>query len=418
MIQRADQPIILTGFQALNKLLGRPVYSSQMQLGGPRVMACNGVSHLVVQDDLQGAKAILEWLAFVPLAVGGEHTVHDVSVLSGSDAVSRPVTYAPPPGQRFKLRDAVTGCNVDGEWAAGLFDRGSWREYQAGWAQTVITGRARLEGHPVAVLGVESQTVTVSVPADPGMPSSSEQQLSQAGQVRASQLSSDTLRACGHTRDAHCTEPLCQSPATLSPTRHVFQAWMAAQYVLHEQVWYPDSAQKTADALQEYDREGLPLVILANWRGFSGGKRDLFEGVLQAGAGIVENLRRYRWPVTVYMPPGCDLRGGAWVVIDSQINHSMVEMYAGVLAPRFEERSYSFSNATGSTVEFCSLGLGDSCSMLYSGVRTPAAALGRLCYRVMQGILRSVIARSAGVCDSRCKYRRLVVAGCGADNSW
>lgn len=99
---------------------------------------------------------------------------------------------------------------------------------------------------------------------------------------------------------------------------------------LYEQVWYPDSAQKTADALQEYDREGLPLVILANWRGFSGGKRDLFEGILQAGASIVESLRCYRWPVMVYMPPGCDLRGGAWVVIDSQINSSMVEMYAGV----------------------------------------------------------------------------------------
>ena len=30
------------------------------------------------------------------------------------------------------------------------------------------------------------------------------------------------------------------------------------------QVWYPDSAQKTAHAMEEFDREGLPLVILAN----------------------------------------------------------------------------------------------------------------------------------------------------------
>ena len=36
-IQRSDQPIILTGFAALNKLLGRDVYTSQMQLGGPKV---------------------------------------------------------------------------------------------------------------------------------------------------------------------------------------------------------------------------------------------------------------------------------------------------------------------------------------------------------------------------------------------
>ena len=47
------------------------------------------------------------------------------------------------------------------------------------------------------------------------------------------------------------------------------------------QVWYPDSALKTAHAMEEFDREALPLVILANWRGFSGGQRDLFEAVLQ-----------------------------------------------------------------------------------------------------------------------------------------
>ena len=36
-MQRADQPIILTGYSALNKLLGREVYTSHMQLGGPKV---------------------------------------------------------------------------------------------------------------------------------------------------------------------------------------------------------------------------------------------------------------------------------------------------------------------------------------------------------------------------------------------
>ena len=49
------------------------------------------------------------------------------------------------------------------------------------------------------------------------------------------------------------------------------------------QVWYPDSAEKTALAMEEFGLEGLPLFILANWRGFSGGQRDLFDGVLQVG---------------------------------------------------------------------------------------------------------------------------------------
>ncbi len=48
-VQRADQPIILTGYAALNKVLGRQVYTSHMQLGGHRVMGVNGVSHHVVR---------------------------------------------------------------------------------------------------------------------------------------------------------------------------------------------------------------------------------------------------------------------------------------------------------------------------------------------------------------------------------
>ena len=38
-MQSEDQPIILTGFSALNKLLGRDVYTSHMQVGG-RLPAC------------------------------------------------------------------------------------------------------------------------------------------------------------------------------------------------------------------------------------------------------------------------------------------------------------------------------------------------------------------------------------------
>lgn len=55
------------------------------------------------------------------------------------------------------------------------------------------------------------------------------------------------------------------------------------------QVWFPDSALKTAQAMEEFDLEGLPLFILANWRGFSGGQRDLFEGVLQVAASSVQH---------------------------------------------------------------------------------------------------------------------------------
>lgn len=274
-VQREDQPIILTGYSALNKLLGRDVYTSHMQLGGPKVMGANGVSHHIVEDDLAGALCVLRWLSYTP-ARTGEPAV----ALPTADPADRGIAYLPAEGEKLDPRAAIAGLELPPgsdphSWQSGLFDRGSWTEAQAGWARTAVTGRARLGGVPVGVIAVETNTVMLNIAADPGMPDSSERVIPQAGQV-----------------------------------------------------WFPDSALKTAQAIEEFGLEGLPLFILANWRGFSGGQRDLFEGVLQAGSLIVDHLRTYRQPVFVYLPPGCELRGGAWVVVDSQINADMVEMYA------------------------------------------------------------------------------------------
>ena len=64
-------PSPLCRYAALNKLLGRPVYTSHMQLGGPRVMGVNGVSHHIVSDDLDGVRTLLQLLAFCPPGLGG-----------------------------------------------------------------------------------------------------------------------------------------------------------------------------------------------------------------------------------------------------------------------------------------------------------------------------------------------------------
>ncbi|XP_028107774.1 acetyl-CoA carboxylase 1-like isoform X2 [Camellia sinensis] len=268
-IQRLDQPIILTGFSALNKLLGREVYSSHMQLGGPKIMATNGVVHLTVSDDLEGVSAILKWLSYVPPYSGGP-----LPILSPSDPLERPVEYFPQ--NSCDPRGAICGMlDGTGKWLGGIFDKDSFVETLEGWARTVVTGRAKLGGIPVGIVAVETQTVMQVIPADPGQLDSHERVVPQAGQV-----------------------------------------------------WFPDSATKTAQALMDFNREELPLFILANWRGFSGGQRDLFEGILQAGSTIVENLRTYKQPVFVYIPMMGELRGGAWVVVDSRINSDHIEMYA------------------------------------------------------------------------------------------
>jgi len=106
------------------------------------------------------------------------------------------------------------------------------------------------------------------------------------------------------------------------------------------QVWFPDSSFKTAQAIEDFNRgENLPLIIFANWRGFSGGTRDMYQEVLKFGAKIVDALRIYKHPVYVYIPPCGELRGGSWVVVDPTINEEMMEMYAdqesrgGILEP-------------------------------------------------------------------------------------
>jgi len=93
-------------------------------------------------------------------------------------------------------------------------------------------------------------------------------------------------------------------------------------------VWFPDSAYKTAQAVWDVSNEGLPIMIFANWRGFSGGARDMFEEVLKFGSYIVDALRTFKQPIFIYMPPHATLRGGAWVVVDPTINNRMTEMYA------------------------------------------------------------------------------------------
>ena len=93
-------------------------------------------------------------------------------------------------------------------------------------------------------------------------------------------------------------------------------------------VWFPDSAYKTAQALKDFNREGLPCIVFANWRGFSGGQRDMFDEVLKFGSMIVDALVAYQQPLFFYIPPFAELRGGAWVVVDSTINSDAMEFYA------------------------------------------------------------------------------------------
>ncbi|XP_022251456.1 acetyl-CoA carboxylase isoform X2 [Limulus polyphemus] len=283
VIQVENSHIILTGAGALNKLLGREVYSSNNQLGGIQIMHNNGVAHTTSPDDIQGVYIMLKWLSYIPKCHGGE-----LPEIDPVDPVEREIVYHPskvPYDPRWLLAGRESS-SLPGSWEEGFFDRDSFDEIMQPWAQTVVCGRARLGGIPVGVIAVETRTVDLVIPADPANLDSETKLVSQAGQV-----------------------------------------------------WFPDSAYKTAQAIKDFNREELPLFIFANWRGFSGGMKDMYDQVVKFGAYIVDALRDYNQPILVYLPPHAELRGGAWVVLDAMINETHMEMFAdpesrgGVLEP-------------------------------------------------------------------------------------
>jgi acetyl-CoA carboxylase carboxyltransferase component len=53
-------------------------------------------------------------------------------------------------------------------------------------------------------------------------------------------------------------------------TQNAFCNNILSLFLQAGQVWFPDSAHKTARAIVDFNREELPMLIFANWRGFSG----------------------------------------------------------------------------------------------------------------------------------------------------
>ncbi|XP_042208168.1 acetyl-CoA carboxylase-like [Homarus americanus] len=247
VVQVESSHIILTGYSALNKLLGREVYSSNSQLGGVQIMHKNGISHDVAPNDLEGIHTMLRWLSYVP-----KTKESPLPIMEPIDPVDRKVTFTPGRASydpRWLVNGRQSPSNPS-EWESGFFDKNSFQEILEPWAQTVICGRARLGGIPVGVICVETRTVEFNLLADPANLDSEAKTVSQAGQV-----------------------------------------------------WFPDSAYKTSQAIRDLNHESLPLIIFANWRGFSGGMKDMYEQVIKFGAYIVDALREYNQPILVYIPP-------------------------------------------------------------------------------------------------------------------
>ncbi|KAF4691761.1 Acetyl-coA carboxylase [Perkinsus olseni] len=211
----------------------------------------------------EGFDRILSYLELVTSTDVGQ-TIENV------DPIEREIKYVP-------------GINHDPRWLCagrptlhglepGILDVGTFTEFRTGFAKAAVVGRGRLGGIPVGVVLSENRTTT--------------KQLDEEGQ------------------------PIdCESPPNSASEAG--------------QVWFPDSARKTYEALRDFAQEGLKaILIVANWRGFSGGMRDMYKEILKEGSRIVDALvacEAYDVSVLTYIPPFGELRGGSWVVIDKQI---------------------------------------------------------------------------------------------------
>ncbi len=261
VIQRKnDAPIILTGYKALNGLLGDNLYLSNDQLGGNKIMGPNGISHRVADNDYDGIKQIQLWLDLLYTPIGVDQLfISNKNMWSSINQISNEL--------------------------AEIIDNGLWFETMPEYATSILTGRAFINSQAFGIIVANPRSTEITIPVDPGN--------------LDSEISIEKKNGA---------------------------------------VLYPDSSFKIAQTIDNVNAEKIPLFVWINWRGFSGGTRDMFNQVLKFGSMIVDALRQFNYPVYAYLPPGAELRGGAMVVFSPGIN-PQIRMWAdpssrvGILEP-------------------------------------------------------------------------------------
>ena len=248
-IQKNDSPILLTGNVALNKVLGKNLYLNNMEIGGSDIMSVNSTSHIIVDDDYLGIKTIEKWLSYL----------YKVPFTNNQS-----INYIPE-NKNYEVNNIM----------AEFFDKNSIFNLFPNWGNSILGGKARLNGNPVTFLVCNNSITNTNIPIDPGNIESKKTTIS---------------------------NPPC--------------------------VLNPHASQKIAQLIKESSIENLPLFFLVNLRGFSGGTNDMLDQILTHGSDIVRNLSEYNNKVYIYLLPFSQLRGGAMVVISKLINSEKIEIYA------------------------------------------------------------------------------------------
>lgn len=239
LIQKKTASLLLTGNRALNKLLGKELYGSNLDIGGPEIMGSNGVSHMIVDSDEEAINNMLYW---TELYSSKTNKVTDIFVKPSDD-----------PALHSILNKVI--------------DKNTWMETMKDYGKTVISGRARINDKSYGIICSNVNNCEKRIPVDPG-------------------------------------NLLSSSITEIQATS----------------VLFPDSSYKMAQTINDVNREGIPLLMLMNMRGFSGGTRDMYNEILKFGSMIVENLTYFKQEIYIYVLPDSQIRGGSMVVMSKAIN--------------------------------------------------------------------------------------------------
>ena len=272
IIQRADSPMLLTGYRAINELLGGEVFSSNNELGGSGVMQSNGITDVVVTGD--DAVAITDhlcrWWKVTSDAIYTRQTLQCITF----DPCTGPHHKEDVDQRRWpaSVMSAIDSGNYDAHVLIdSICDEGTFFETKQHYATGAICGRAYVRGVPFGIIAAQCQTTIWRTPPDPS----------------AQALTNERKRG-----------------ATARPARVLGS---------HESC-------KVAETIRACTIEGLPILILANWRGFDGGTTSMLQRVLATGSDIVRSLTEKGPPILVHVPMGGILSGGSMVVFANAIN--------------------------------------------------------------------------------------------------
>src|SRR2546427_4124506 len=134
--------MFITGPEVIKGVTGEDVTFEE--LGGAMTHAeKSGVAHFAAEDEKAALRTVRKILSYIP-----SNNVDDPPVLESEDDPSRAdselITVVPrEPEKPYDMRDVISR----------VVDHGSWFEVHELWAQNIVVGFARLDGHPIGVVG-------------------------------------------------------------------------------------------------------------------------------------------------------------------------------------------------------------------------------------------------------------------------